>query len=355
MLLVINFDKFLDFDKTYLRNRFSVLDFNRNEVFPEKCNFMKNSNKIKNIEKFEFSKLNLPKNLSNRAFAQIKRRVKEYENKKKAYKFESDYIKYFLKEILPSDIDNSELKKYTLPLIASFIVTDGHTTLRKKKELDTWELGFSNKNTELIDAFNDLIFLSFNEIPSSVDHSPDLKRTRYVGSWHKSMIEEIREYCYKNNQKDIKNLLNSNKKILFECFRIAMSCDGFVTFHIAKEKYGFKGKQYYNRIRASIDLGCKPLSLREDWKKLTDKLELKFSIKKDRIKCTLHKSLEDFLNIGGFIPKTMIGDDSKYFRNLDKNQALETLIRIKNNKSNNIISNDKEQKILIKRVMGGLK
>jgi len=356
MILINNVTINNSLDNSELRNHFSVFDFNNLELFAKISLIMKSPNKIKNIENVDFSDIVLSKNgLSNRAVAQIKRRLKDYQNNKKNYQFKSNYIKYLLTNLIPPSIDNSNLKKYTLPLIASFIVTDGCINIRKNKEFNVLEMGLGNKNIELIYAFNDLIFLTYNEIPSSIDYSSDFKRTRFVASWHKSMIEEIRNYCYKNNNKSIKNLLKSNKKISIECLRIAMSCDGFVTFYISRDKYGFKRKEYYNRIRTSVELGCKPLELRQDWKRITDKLGLNFHIKEDRIKSIHYRSLKAFLDFGGFIPETLIGKNSKYFENIDKNRVLETLVVIKRNKSGNVISNKKEKRLLINRVIAKLK
>ena len=356
MISLSNTSSYDSLDSINLRNHFSVLDFKK-ELSAKNGLLMKSSNKIKNIEKSDYSKIYLSnKEISNRAFAQIRRWIKEYSNKKKNYEFQSNYISHLLKNLIPHGTKKDELKKYTIPLIASFIVTDGYTTTRRKKEIDTLELGFSNNNLELINAFNDLIFLTYGEIPSSIDFSSRTKRTRFVASWHGPMINEIMGHCYKNNKKSVSNLLISNNKTLAECFRIAMSCDGFVTCYVSKDKYGFGGKSYYNRVRASLQLGCKPSKLREDWKKVTERLNLKFNMKKDRIKSTSYKSFEIFLkDQGGFIPGTFIKDDSKYFKKEDKNKVLETLINIKKDKLNNIISNEKEGKLLMGEVIKRLK
>ena len=311
---------------------------------------MKSSIKISDFAMNDlFKKLDLS---NNRAKAQIIRRIKDYSNRKLLYSIKSDYVKYLLNSNIIKNINNDQIKTYTLPLIASFVVTDGHFTIRKKKNLEVFEVGFSNLNLELVNAFNDLIYLTYNEVPSSVDYNSRLKRTRFVASWHKSMIKEIKNYL--NDKKSIKNILESDDKILFECLRIALSCDGFISFYIAKEKYGYKGFDYYLRIRPELVLGCKPINLRNDWSKLTQKLNLPFILKDDRIKCNSWDDLEDFYKLGGFIPKTFIGKDSKYFEGRDKNNVLRLLLNIKENKLNNLISTSKENSNLKKMLISKL-
>lgn len=292
--------------------------------------------------------------LSNRAIAQVGRRLKEYQSKIKDYKLKSRYVKYLIEEVIPRNLDYEQLKTYTLPLIASFVVTDGHMTQRKKKEITVRELGFSNKNTELVNAFNDLIFLTFNEVPSNIRCFSGMKATRYVASWHGGMIEELREYCYKNDKKDIEKILNCDKRILIECLRIAMSCDGFVTCYVSKDKCPHNDL-FYNRIRASIELGCMPLNLRFQWEKITESLNLKFHIKKDRIRCYDYEHIEQFLNLGGFIPETFICGDSKFFEGVEKNNLAKALILLRKRRLDRVTSDKKEETELKGRVYGILK
>lgn len=283
--------------------------------------------------------------LSNRASAQVRRRLKDYLKKKEGYQIKSFYAKYVLEKF--RNYNKQQLKELTLPLIASFLVTDGHVTVRKKKEMDVLELGFSNKNLELINAFNDLIYLTFNEVPSSIEYG-ELVRTRYVASWHNYMIKELIEYAYLDGKKDIGKFLQINKEILFECLRIAMSCDGFVTFMVAKEPY-LDDKVYY-RIRGSIELGCKPLKLRSQWEKVTELLGYNFKIKTDRIKCTDYNTLEEFYKLGGFLPNCFICGDSEKFEGIEKNKMLDALIMIKKEGRNNIVSSYDVGKLLKERV-----
>ena len=77
-------------------------------------------------------------------------------------------------------------------------------------------------------------------------------------------------------------------------------------------------------------------------------------MKDDRIKCTSWDDIENFYKLGGFIPNTFIGKDSKYFEGLDKNHILKTLLKIKELDFNNLKSkykeNNKLKEILLNQV-----
>jgi len=273
--------------------------------------------------------------LSSRALSIIKTKYEKYYlPKKRDYKVKSSYIRYLQEKVF--SMHNSEnLKETTLPLIASFLVTDGYVSVRRKKELNVFELGFANKNLELINAFNDLIYITFNEIPSNIQYG-EMPRTRFVASWHVPMIKELIEYAYLNGKKDVSKLLHVERNLLLECFRIAMSCDGFITFHVSKDPY--LHKQIYYRIRGSLQFGCKPVELRSQWKKISDSLGLNFKTGIDRIKCSDYDSMEKFLKLGGFIPRTLICGDSDYYEGIEKNKLLEAVLKVKNQGENNIVS-----------------
>lgn len=285
--------------------------------------------------------------LSSRALSVITTKYRRYYlPKKQNYKVKSSYIKYLQKKLLPRHNDES-LKDFTIPLIASFLVTDGYISIRHKKELDVFELGFANKNLELIDAFNDLIYITFNEIPSNVQHG-EMTRTRFVASWHVPMIKELLNYAYLNGKKNVARLMNLDKRILLECFRIAMSCDGFVTFWVSRDVY--LGNKTYNRIRGSLQFGCKPIELRSQWKKVADILELNFRMLTDRIKCGDYEAMEKFYQLGGFVPNTFICGDSDYYEGIEKNKLLDALIRVKKEGRNNIVSTYDVRRLLRQRV-----
>jgi hypothetical protein len=274
-----------------------------------------------------------------------------YLPKKQNYEVKSAYIKYLQERVFPK-LNLKKLKEITLPLIASFLVTDGYISVRHKKEMDVFELGFANKNLELIDAFNDLIYITFNEIPSNVQYGK-MPRSRFVASWHVPMINEIFDYVYLNGKKNIDKFLCLDNQILFECFRIAMSCDGFVTFWVSRDAY--LHSKIYNRIRGSLQLGCKPIKLRLQWKKVTEVLELDFNMLIDRIKCSDYQAMEKFYQLGGFIPNTLICGNSDYYEGIEKNKLLEALLKVKKQGKNNIVSNYDVGQLLRQRVTAMVK
>ncbi len=89
-------------------------------------------------------------------------------------------------------------------------------------------------------------------------------------------------FVLKMTKKTAKNLARiDNKTVLKECIRIAFSCDGFISFEICTEKYGYN-KKYYSRIRPTLVIGCKPVALREAWAKISKNWN-NTQTKKDRV------------------------------------------------------------------------
>lgn len=69
-------------------------------------------------------------------------------------------------------------------------------------------------------------------------------------------------------------------------------------------------------------------------------------MKKDRIKISSWKNIREFYNMNGFLQKNYIGNDSAYFKGLEKNQVLERLLNIKNRNIQNKQSNFKDSSYL---------
>ncbi|MDP6670713.1 MAG: LAGLIDADG family homing endonuclease, partial [archaeon] len=175
--------------------------------------------------------------------------LKKYEIRKKQYHLQSNYAKYLLKNKI---IEFGE-QESGVALISAFILTDGYVSKSKSKK--RLVLGFSNTNKELVQAFTDLIFMTFGEVPSCIKLNIKQKSSRYVAPWHNHLIKKVLNFCFDKNNKTAKKILKiKNHKLLRECLRIAYSCDGFISFYVAIEKYGYSTK-YYSRLRPNLAIG----------------------------------------------------------------------------------------------------
>jgi len=269
---------------------------------------------------------------------------KKYLAKRAQYKVQSDYVRRFL----PSNALEAN-KELGISLIGSFILTDAWISYNKRKNL--FELGFSNTNLELVNAFRDLVFLALGEVPSYTNVEVKQKVSKYVAPWHQNMVRQLKLFCFENGRKTARMLAKLHDlSFLEECMRIAFSCDGFVSFYVACEKYGYS-KKYYSIIRPNLSLGCKPKRLREDWRKVCERLGFKVKMEKDRIKICSWKDLKKFQEMGGFLPKTFIGGDSKFFNGKDKNTVLKRLLYLKDKKAINKQSDLKETSFLRNRLI----
>jgi len=280
---------------------------------------------------------------SNRSKALSLRHKSKYDKRKSDYALESNYSQHILnKDFIHSTEDG-------LSLISAFVLTDGWISWNRNKKL--FALGFSNTNGELSLAFRDLVFICFNEVPSCINTTRGLNVVRYVAPWHQKMITRIRNHCFIDKKKSARNILKTeNDSIQKECIRIAFSCDGYISFEISTEKYGFK-KKYYSRLRPALALGCTPKKMRMDWMNTLKKVGIKTQFKKDRLKTNSWHALMKFWSFGGFLDETFIGKDSCFFCGLEKNEIIKRLILIKRQKLQNRQSDYRDSSYLKKIII----
>jgi DNA-binding transcriptional regulator WhiA len=138
--------------------------------------------------------------------------------------------------------------------------------------------------------------------------SPSYKKSP---SWYQSVDEYLKE-----KQPTVSFLNNCDSKTQIACIRFAFSADGSISL----SKQG----------RVELTLSCAHPQLCFEWRTLLEKFSLKGKIREDAnswsgvygLRFYNRKYIENFLTMGGFIPRIKITRNSKYCAGMEKNKLL---------------------------------
>lgn len=144
-----------------------------------------------------------------------------------------------------------------------------------------------------------------------------------------SRNQKINEY-FKEPQPTLKKFFKLPKKIIKECIRIAMSCDGNISIRILTHSTKIK-------LRPELTLNCAHPFLVKEWKKLFKIVGIKMKIQKNKcvwggirgISTEKIEEIEKFYKLGGFINKVKISKKSKRLGGVEKNKVLAKCLKIK--------------------------
>lgn len=140
---------------------------------------------------------------------------------------------------------------------------------------------------------------------------------------------QSKEDYLKESQPTLKKFFKLPKKVIIECIRIAMSCDGNISVRISPKSTKIK-------LRPELTLNCGHPILVKEWKKLFSLVGIEMKIQKNRgvwggfrgVSTEDKSEIEKFYKLGGFIKNVRVSGKSKRFKGIEKNKILKKCLHI---------------------------
>ncbi|MDP7141133.1 MAG: hypothetical protein QF362_04100 [Candidatus Woesearchaeota archaeon] len=258
------------------------------------------------------------------------------------------------------ELVEKNLKKYSPKFIAVLTLTDGCCYPAGKSALKVRRPKLSYCGDKILcKIYADLVYEHYNIIPSTFTQRKDgtflvlyerkdIKRIirdllSLTPNFKTSLAhgEKIRDYL-KTDQPTLRFLLNDNKKVLLEAFRLGMSAEGSCSIC-------FNGKY----LRFSLDFSCAHPILLEQWREVAYKIGINFNLKGlsgwfnySGLSSGNIEALKTFMETGGFIDNVKITRQSKYYNGLEKNKLIYNVLRWnkENRRINSELSNGEKHK-----------
>jgi hypothetical protein len=225
------------------------------------------------------------------------------------------------------------LRKKFLKLISVLLLTDGYVNKKGRikfictdKILQRYFLTLFKNEFNVTSTPKSFMIKGKETTINSKDAC--LKLFRLSQTYNKYPYKCSIENYLKSPQPSLSFLRNESLRLLKECVRLAMSTEGSITVEFPR-----------NTIYPKLEFSCANPKLCYYWKKIFNKVGIKSYIiyskktwsKIKGLKIANLKSIEKFIEIGGFIEGVKITRKSKFFAGIPKNDLLKLVYEMRRN------------------------
>ena len=220
-------------------------------------------------------------------------------------------------------------KLHPLPLLATLLLTDGYLQRRGV-------VGYTSRDWVLMNVFIDLVKANSEKVPNILRRNDgglevyifDPKLTKKLfslsPSYKKSPGKMVKEEYLQEPQPTADFLQEQDTKTKVCSIRLAMSADGCVTVHRARN----------GRLDVRLMLSCANPTLVRGWKDVFETLCIKATVKKgskwsgiEGLMISRKEALRIFQRLGGFVDGVRVSRKSPNFAGIEKNVLLNWAIK----------------------------
>lgn len=194
---------------------------------------------------------------------------------------------------------------------------------------DKYQINFANTSKELIEIFCNLVYDVYkHKLPkNSVGKGAGRKQKLYIAQFKsKDICNDLLKDVFGYKTKSVKTFLPKqwfkfSHKELSYVLRSVFDADGGCSLRIS-----WKKKKRCYEIQREVFIACENSHLRNDYKKLLNKLRIKTGESSGKITITNLDSIKLFKNLIGFSKNVHVGYDSKHWQGLEKRNLLNLIL-----------------------------